>query len=109
MAGVCFKQFSFCFSSSIVLIPVVSICCSCFSCFFSTKASFVMGAGHTQACSKARFSANDERLITTGMHDRSIFQWKVIPTGGAGDDAIPEKGGGSKGGKKKKKKSSKKR
>ena len=77
--------------------------------FFSTKASFIMGAGHTQACSKARFSANDERLITTGMHDRSIFQWKVIPTGGPGDDAIPEKGGGSKGGKKKKKKGSKKK
>ena len=72
------------------------------------QASFVKGAGHTQACSKARFSANDERLITTGMHDRSIFQWKVVLTGGAGDDAIPEKGGDGKSGGKKKKKKKKK-
>jgi hypothetical protein len=66
-----------------------------------------MGAGHTQACSKARFSANDERLITTGMHDRSIFQWKVVLTGGVGDDAIPEKGSSTSGGSKKKKKKKK--
>ena len=72
--------------------------------FFLLQASFVTGAGHTQACAKARFSANDERLITIGMHDRSIFQWKVILTGGPGEDAPAEKGSGKSGGGKKKKK-----
>jgi hypothetical protein len=41
------------------------------------------------------------------MHDRSIFQWKVILSGGTSEDAPAEKGGSSKrgggGGKKKKK------
>ena len=64
MAGVCFKQFSFCFSSSIVLIPVVSTCCSC---FFSTKASFVMGAGHMGPLSSTSRSSR----LRLGSCDRS--------------------------------------
>ncbi len=60
------------------------------------------GAGHTQACAKARFSANDERLLTIGMHDRSIFQWKVVLDGVADADAPGAEKGGKKGGKKKK-------
>jgi hypothetical protein len=72
--------------------------------FCFLQASFVSGAGHTQACAKARFSANDERLLTIGMHDRSIFQWKCVLTGGPGEDEPSEKGGKSGGKKKKKKK-----
>ena len=72
----------------------------CFVCFY--QASFVSGAGHTQACAKARFSANDERLLTIGMHDRSIFQWKVVLDGVADADAPGAEKGGKKGGKKKK-------
>ena len=70
-------------------------------------ASFIMGKGHTTAASKARFSADDARLITTGMHDRSILQYRVVALGGPGEDSASNAGAiadsGSKKGKKKKK------
>lgn len=77
--------------------------------------SFIQGMGHTQAASKARFSADDARLITTGMHDRSIFQYRVVVLGGPGEDGGAGGGGegggggGKKKGKGKKKKGKKKK
>lgn len=71
-------------------------------------ASFIKAGGHTTAASKARFSADDARLITTGMHDRSILQWRVVALGGPGEDARIENGGEDGNADKKKKKGKKK-
>lgn len=68
-------------------------------------ADFVSGYGHTTKASKVRFSADDSRMITIGQLDRTILQWKVIPTKPLESGSLPgESGAGTDGSKKKKKK-----
>jgi len=43
----------------------------------SSKAPFNETVAHCSGISNAQFTANDELVITTGMHDCSIMQWRV--------------------------------
>jgi len=36
--------------------------------------------GHSSHVTNVRFAANDAHLISTGGNDRTVFQWKVIPS-----------------------------
>eukprot|EP00948_MAST-09A_sp_MAST-9A-sp1_P002160 g2160.t1 len=44
----------------------------------SKAAECVQGSGYAEKVTKARFSADDNRLITIGGSDRTVMQWKVI-------------------------------
>ena len=47
----------------------------------SQEAGVVRGHGHGTHVSKVRFTADDNRLITMGGFNRSVLQYRVVPTG----------------------------
>lgn len=61
--------------------------------FLIIGAKFRKYVGHSAHVTNCRFSADNQRVITTGGADHAVFQWRYLPEGIGMDDDLADQNG----------------